>query len=228
MRKFRSHLLTSLALLLFWAIMPGDSEALAQGRGARLAAAQPAALSSAASPGSLADERNYDVQIYLMVASNDAASQRVDLPQPLEGVVRGLRTTLPFNNYRLAATFLNRVTNGSNLQFNGVAGSLFTASPVPSSPTFYEFVLEGINAGPSAAGQPLVQINRFKFTMRLPLVTSSIQSPNGTTVPVINYEPTGINTRVSISEATPTLVGTMTTGRTDESYIVVVNIRPVP
>jgi hypothetical protein len=45
-------------------------------------------------------------------------------------------------------------------------------------------------------------------------------------MPVINYEPTGINTRVSIGEGVPTLVGTMTTGRSDESYIVVVTVRP--
>lgn len=226
MRTFRSHLLTFLALLLFWTITP--CMAFAQAHDAARAAAPPAALSAAAPPSSMADERNYDVQIYLMVGSNETASERAGLPQSLEGVVRGLRTTLPFNNYRLAATFLNRVANGGSLQFNGVAGSLFTASPVPSSPTFYEFILDGINAGPGAAGQPIVQINRFKFTMRLPLATGSVQSPNGPTFPVINYEPTGINTRVSINEGTPTLVGSMTTGRTEESYIVVANIRPAP
>ncbi|HEV7857642.1 MAG TPA: hypothetical protein VGO91_03260 [Pyrinomonadaceae bacterium] len=220
MRKFRNYIVASIALLVFWTIQPGAHVALAQTTGPTLAAA-PAVLPST----SALEEVNYDVQIYLMVGSNESG-EKANLPQNLGPFVSKLRASLPFNNYRVAATFLNRVKNGGSLQVNGVAGSLFPSSPVPSSPTFYEFTLNDITVDASAAGQQLVQINKFKFTMRVPLATSSVPGPNNTSVPVINYEPTGINTRVSIGEGVPTLVGTMTTGRSDESYIVVVTVRP--
>jgi hypothetical protein len=220
--KFRNYIIASITLLVLWTIQPGANIALAQKPAApTLASARTVLPSSAA-----IEEMNYDIQIYLMVGSNES-SDRTALPQNLELFVKQLRASLPFNSYRVAATFLNRVKNGGSLQVNGVAGTLFPSSPVPSSPTFYEFALNDISADASVAGQQqLVQINKFKFTMRVPLATSSVPGPNNTSVPVINYEPTGINTRVSISEGIPTLVGTMTTGRSDESYILVVTVRP--
>jgi hypothetical protein len=219
-RKFRNYTVASIALLIFWTTQPGAHVALAQKTGQTLAAA-PAVLPASAS----LEEVNYDIQIYLMVGSNEAGAKAA-LPPNLEPFVSKLRASLPFNNYRVAATFLNRVKNGGSLQVNGVAGSLFPSSPVPSSPTFYEFALNDISVDASAAGPQLVQISKFRFTMRIPLATSSIPGPNNTSMPVINYEPTGINTRVSIGEGVPTLVGTMTTGRSDESYILVVTVRP--
>ena len=56
------------------------------------------------------DENNLDTQLYLIVGTN----QEVDdarLPASLEPVVRQLRATLPFKNYRLTATMINRVKN---------------------------------------------------------------------------------------------------------------------
>src|ERR1044071_5306101 len=56
------------------------------------------------------DETNLDTQLYLLVATN----QEVDdakLPAALDGVIRQLRASLPFKNYRLAATLFNRVKN---------------------------------------------------------------------------------------------------------------------
>jgi hypothetical protein len=222
-RKFRNYIVASIALLVFWTIQPGASVALAQKSSTTLSAATaaPADLPSS----SALEEVNYDIQIYLMVGSNEAG-ERAAPPQNLTPFISKLRASLPFDNYRVAATFLNRVKNGGSLQVNGVAGSLFPSSPVPSSPTFYEFTLDNISVAASAEGQQLVQINKFRFTMRVPLATSSVPGPNNTSMPVINYEPTGINTRVSLGAGIPTLVGTMTTGRSDESYIVVVTVRP--
>jgi hypothetical protein len=219
-KKFRNYIVASLTLLVLWTIQIDANIALAQKPDSSLATTR-AVLPSGVS----SEEVNYDVQIYLMVGSNESG-EKTTLPQNLDPFIRQLRSSLPFNNYRIAATFLNRVKNGGSLQVNGVAGSLFTSSPVPSSPTFYEFSLNDISADASAAGQQLVQISKFKFTMRVPLATSSVPGPNNTSMPVINYEPTGINTKVSINEGVPTLVGTLTTGRSDESYILVLTIRP--
>lgn len=220
MRNLRTHIVASIILLALWTIQPQAGPALAQKPVLSTAAAPKAA---SASP--TREEINYDIQIYLMVGSN-GPSEKAGLPSALDGVARQLRSSLPFNNYRIAATFLNRVSNGGNLQVNGVAGSLFTASPTPSFPTFYEFDLNDIKGDANAAGQQLIQVQRFKFTMRVPLATSATPTQGGGSAPNINYEPTGISTGVSILEGVPTLVGTMTTGRSDESYILVVTIRP--
>ena len=56
------------------------------------------------------DDANLDTQLYLIVGTNqdtDAAK----LPASLDPVVKQLRAALPFKNYRLAATLINRVKN---------------------------------------------------------------------------------------------------------------------
>src|SRR6186997_1900576 len=69
------------------------------------------------------DETNLDTQLYLIVGTN----QDVDdarLPASLEPVVRQLRTTLPFKNYRLTATMINRVKNDGRLELRWIGGPM--------------------------------------------------------------------------------------------------------
>ncbi|MCM3870215.1 MAG: hypothetical protein ND895_05900, partial [Pyrinomonadaceae bacterium] len=67
------------------------------------------------------DETNLDTQLYLLIATN----QEVDdakLPSALGPVVVQLRSSLPFKNYRLAATLINRVKNDGRLYLQWVGG----------------------------------------------------------------------------------------------------------
>src|SRR4029078_4893428 len=87
-----------------------------------------------------ADETNLDTQLYLIVGTN----QEVDdsrLPASLDPVVRQLRATLPFKNYRLAATLINRVKNEGRLDLSWIGGPLASASGTSPSltPSFSQF-----------------------------------------------------------------------------------------
>jgi hypothetical protein len=60
------------------------------------------------------DETNLDTQLYLIVGTNQDVDD-AKLPASLDPVVKQLRATLPFKNYRLAATLINRVKNEGRL-----------------------------------------------------------------------------------------------------------------
>ena len=73
------------------------------------------------------DETNLDTQLYLLVATNQEVAD-AKLPAALEPVVKQLRPSLPFKNYRLAATLINRVKNEGHLELNWIGAP--PASPV--------------------------------------------------------------------------------------------------
>src|SRR5687767_14868744 len=56
------------------------------------------------------DETNLDTQLYLLVATNQDVDD-AKLPVALDSVVKQLRASLPFKNYRLVTTLVNRVKN---------------------------------------------------------------------------------------------------------------------
>src|SRR4026209_2370386 len=77
------------------------------------------------------DEPNLDTQLYLIVGTNqDVEDAR--LPAALDSVVKQLRATLPFKNYRLAATLINRVKNEGRLDLSWIGGPL--AGPTAAAP----------------------------------------------------------------------------------------------
>ena len=69
------------------------------------------------------DETNLDTQLFLLVGSNQDVVDS-NLPASLDSVVKQLRAALPFKNYRLAATLLNRVKNGGRLDVSWIGGPL--------------------------------------------------------------------------------------------------------
>src|SRR5215213_2797432 len=58
----------------------------------------------------ITDETNLETQLFLIVGTNQDIDE-TKLPASLDTVVKQLRSTLPFRNYRLAATLINRVKN---------------------------------------------------------------------------------------------------------------------
>ena len=56
------------------------------------------------------DDTNLETQLYMILGTNqDVADSK--LPNSLDPVIKQLRGTLPFKNYRLAGTLINRVKN---------------------------------------------------------------------------------------------------------------------
>lgn len=171
------------------------------------------------------DETNLDTQLYLLVATNQDVDD-AKLPAALDPVVKQLRSSLPFKNYRLAATLLNRVKNDGRLNLKWIGGP-----PVPSgavsatTPSFNEFKIVGVKLVKDAAGQQLVRMEGFGFGARIPIITASTVASNGPMAPIINYESTGLNTDISMREGEPVVVGTLNIGPSGDAIILVVSAK---
>ena len=172
------------------------------------------------------DETNLDTQLYLIVGTN----QDVDdarLPASLEPVVRQLRASLPFKNYRLAATLINRVKNEGRLELNWIgappASPLAAASNV--TPSFSRFSIRQVKLVHNAENQQIVQMIGFNFGARIPIQTTPTLAANGAIAPAFNYEPTGLSTDISMREGEPVIVGTLNVGPSGDAIILVVSAK---
>lgn len=189
-----------------------------------------AAQSQDSAPAARADARrdevNHEVQLYLLAASNEPG-ERGGVPQAFEGVLRQLRATLPFSNYRLATTFLNRVRDGGTVEFSGVGGApLFAGPSNPGSPAFFKFSLHQVRLLAGSDGQPFIQVEKLHFGLKVPVQTATVAGDGGKAgYPVIQYQDTGIATEMSVREGTPTVVGTMTSGQPGEVFILVATLK---
>jgi len=175
----------------------------------------------------LDSEANLDTQLYLIVATN----QDVDdskLPASLDSVIKQLRASLPFKNYRLAATLVNRVKNEGRLDLRWIGGPFAAPTGAASSvnPSFSEFKVGSVKLLRNAEGQPMVQMTRFSFGARIPIQTGTALAASGTAgAPIINYENTGLNTDISMREGEPVVVGTLNAGPSGDAIILVVSAK---
>lgn len=176
---------------------------------------------------SLDVEANLDTQLYLIVATN----QDVDdgkLPSSLDSVIKQLRASLPFKNYRLAATLVNRVRNEGRLDLRWIGGPFAVPSGTAASsvtPSFSEFKVQQVKLARNADGQPVVHMLRFSFGARIPIVTGTTLAQSGTGAPILNYENTGLNTDISLREGEPVVVGTLNAGPSGDAIILVVSAK---
>jgi hypothetical protein len=170
------------------------------------------------------EETNLDTQLYLIVATNQTVPDD-KLPSSLDGVVKQLRSTLPFKNYRLAATLLNRVKNEGRLDLSWIGGPIATTIGPASAttPTFSQFKVRMVKLAKNSSGETMVQMAGFNFGARIPIQVGQIAA-NGATVP-INYENTGLSTDISIREGEPVIVGTLNVGPSGDAIILVVAAR---
>ena len=170
-----------------------------------------------------------DLQLQLLLASNDGRSKG-NLPPTLEPTVRQLKSSLSFTNYRVVATFLNRIRDGGTLEAKGILPSgTFAPDPANStSPIFYEFTLFGVKLDTDTSEQ-LVQINRLRFGLQVPIVSGTSRNEGSSTgFPAINYNPVGLTTEVNFREGVPTVVGTISANRQDEMLVLIVSVKRTP
>jgi len=182
------------------------------------------ATSSLAPQEKRADETNLDTQLYLLIATN----QDVDdtrLPAAIEPVVKQLRSSMPFKNFRLVTTLVNRVKNEGRLSLKWVGGPMIaSAAANANTPSFNEFRINVVKLVTDTAGVPTVRMDGFAFGARIPVVTGAVAS-NTTTVPVTQYEQTGLNTDISIREGEAVVVGTLNVGPSGDAMILVMSAR---
>jgi hypothetical protein len=181
--------------------------------------------SQAADQAEKEDETNLDTQLYLLVATNQDVDD-AKLPANLDPIVKQMRAALPFKNYRLAATLLNRVKNNGRLNLKWIGGPLVPSGAVSATtPSFNEFKILGVKLVRDAAGQQLVRMEGFGFGVRIPIITASTVAANGPMAPIINYESTGLNTDISMREGEPVIVGTLNIGPSGDAIILVMSAK---
>lgn len=166
------------------------------------------------------DRANLDVQLHLLLASNEPGDRNM-LPS-LEPVVRQFKATLPLTNYRLAATFANRIKSGGTLEVKGVFSSDVFATIANS---FYEFTMSQIKLSGEGDNQS-IDIARLRFGLRLPVVTGTNRADaNTSAMPNISYEMSGVSTELSLREGTPTVFGTLTTTKPNQLLVLVITVK---
>ena len=213
--SLRNGLATILFTILFFGMATCSQQVLAQS----------SVTSQSASQSEKNDETNLDTQLYLLVATDQDVDD-VKLPAALDPVVKQLRASLPFKNYRLAATLINRVKNDGRLNLKWIGGPLVASGAVSATtPSFNEFKINNVKLVTDAAGQQVVRMEGFGFGVRIPIITASTVASNGPMAPIINYESTGLNTDISMREGEAVVVGTLNVGPSDDAIILVMSAK---
>lgn len=212
--KFARSLLIALLLLTF--SLAASHVALAQSDNASQTSAKAKAEEAS----------GVEVQLYLLVATKSPTGEEEKLPSSLDAVVKQLRLTFPFKNYRLATTLLNRVKDNGKLSVRWAGDSLLPAAAATNAtPGINEFTLGRLRLVQDDSGREGIEMLNFYFGARIPIQLPAIAS-NGNTAPIIQYESTGITTDITVREGEPTVVGTLNVPSGDAIIIVVTAKRP--
>ena len=210
--NLRRSLSTILSMLLFAAVALCSQQAFAQSSG------------SITHSEKQEDETNLDTQLYLLVATNQEVAD-TKLPAVLEPLLKQLRPSLPFKNYRLAATLINRVKNNGRLNLKWIGGPLGVSTEPSINPSFNEFKVNTVKVITDAAGQSVVRMEGFGFGARIPIQTAAVASTSPAAPAVFNYESTGLNTDISMREGEPVVVGTLHVGPSGDAIILVMSAK---
>lgn len=223
--NLRKAFATILFTTLFVGLFTNGQHATAQ-TFPQASSATPQASSAQTQSEKIDDETNLDTQLYMLIATNQDVDD-TKLPAALESVVKQLRASLPFKNYRLAATLINRVKNGGHLNLKWIGGPLFASvsSASAGTPSFNEFTVNSVKLVRDGAGREFIRMDQFRFGARVPIQTSQTVASTGAGFPVINYEPTGLGTDISIREGEPAIVGTLNVGPSGDAIILVMTAR---
>jgi hypothetical protein len=171
------------------------------------------------------DQTNLDTQLYLLVATNSAVDDAKP-PVALDAVIKQLRATLPFKNYRVSATLINRVKSDGRLNLKWIGGPVIgSAASTTQTPSFNDFRVNNVKLVRDADGGYIVRMEGFGFGARIPIITGSTVASNGPAGPIINYENTGLNTDISMREGEPVIVGTLNVGPSGEAIILVMSAK---
>ncbi len=214
-----------LATIMFSILVAGGVMSRQQVMAQSSAAAVADGSSDASQSEKKDDDTNLDTQLYLLVATNQAVDD-TKLPAALDSVVRQLRASLPFKNYRLAATLINRVKNDGHLNLRWIGGPLIVSTTASTNtPSFNEFKVNTVRLITDAGGQQVVRMEGFGFGARIPIQTATAVASNGPTAPVLSYESTGLNTDISMREGEPVIVGRLNVGPSGDAIILVMSAR---
>jgi hypothetical protein len=165
-------------------------------------------------------EPSYELSLHVVIGSNEPGTRGVDLPSNLAAISKQLKSNFSFSNYRLANTFLGRISNTGNIEYKSVSNILGQDTD-PESQTFLDWSVTGLRSMENK-----FQARTFRFGARVPVRTGSVKDDAGKISPVINYESIGLSMNmIGLTANTPTLVGTISLPRTTGTIFLVATIR---
>jgi len=171
-------------------------------------------------------EPSYQVSLQLVIGSSDNTG-RGDLPANLSTISKELRSTFAFSNYRLAGTFLGRISNAGNFEYKSLS-NIFGKETNLTSQSFLEWSLGNFRTGATAKGPAGFQAQAFRFGARVPVSTGSFKDETGKVSSPIAYEAIGLNlSRVGLPENTPTLIGTLNLPGADGTIFLIMTVKSV-
>lgn len=167
----------------------------------------------------------YEVVLQLLTASN-AASDKNAVSPALASVVKRLKTLYAFSDYRLTTTFLQRTAN--NVEYKSLISD-FNTNADKNAPVFSDWSLRNLRAiQPDSQGRKTIQLDNFRFGARIPINVQTAKDEDGKSASVLNYESIGINnSRFSLRENEPTIIGSLATSKTDELMFLILTIKAV-
>lgn len=169
-------------------------------------------------------EPSYDMSLQLVIGSNETG-QRSDLPAELSTVTRQLKSSFAFSNYRLASTFLGRISNTGTFEYKSTS-NIFGQESSAATQSFIEWSAFNFRSMPNAKGQSGFQAQAFRFGARVPVLMSNPKDESGKSFPVYNYEQIGLTlSKVGLSENIPTLIGTLNLPGTSGTIFLIVTVR---
>ena len=171
-------------------------------------------------------EPSYEVSLQLVIGTNDTA-QRADFPNSLSAISRQLKSSFAFSNYRLAGTFLGRITNAGSFEYKSLT-NIFGQESTGAPQTFLDWSVGNLRNGPNAKGTQSFQAQSFRFGARVPVTTASFKDESGKMNPVINYESIGLSVgKLGLPENVPTLIGTLNLPGANDTIFLVMTVRSV-
>ncbi len=169
-------------------------------------------------------EQCYEVVLQLLTASNGASDKNAVSPA-LAGVVKRLKTLYAFSDYRLTTTFLQRTAN--NIEYKSLISD-FNTDADKNAPVFSDWSLRNLRALPDSQGRETIQLDNFRFGAQIPVTVQTVKVEDGKSPSVISYESIGIsNSRFSLRENEPTIVGSLATSKTDELMFLILTVKAV-
>ena len=166
-------------------------------------------------------EPSYEIALHVIIGSNEPGA-RSDVPACLSNVSKHLKSNFSFSNYRLANTFLGRISNSGNIEYKSVANILGQENESGESQTFLEWSMTNFRSAPGG-----FQARTFRFGARVPVRTGTFKDSSGVASPVVNYEAVGLTmTVMGLPANTPTLVGTISLPKTTGTIFLVATIKP--
>ncbi len=156
---------------------------------------------------------NIELHMHVLVASNtsgNAGGATAQIPAELRDVLTQLRQTLSYQNYELATSIVQRLTETpSLLQGKGVAEITQPPTSAGSMSLPYDYLIRSVTLASTPTGAPIVQIGEFTFSTGLTSQTLDNR--------------TKVQTALNLRDGEKVVVGTATLG--DRALIIVLMVK---